>query len=289
MKKTLLISVISFLLLSGNLYAADGDLTVMGNLGVGIDAPDSGCVICKGYFRLHNPTRPWTYLHLSNSYYPKGYLFSIEGGDAAHFASDGMGLSFIANSGATNRQAGYWTRMHKDGRLTIGEWWPASQLSVYGTTPLTLTGTVNVTNGSNTITGNGTSFTTELKPGSAIHINDGKKDQWGQVEGRIYTVTAIASNTSLTINNNYSGTTTSGLTAERDSSLFSIYTASKDNKLLVTQDGKVGIGTTNPQSTLAVSNLPITPPDASGNKGVVCITNNGNMWIDTNSNDGICN
>jgi len=287
--KKLLGSVVIFLLLTGSLYAANGDLTVMGNLGVGIDAPDSGCETCKGKFLLHNPTRPWTYFRLSNSSYTHGYIFGIDGGDAAHFAYDGMGISFIANSGAPNRGAGYWTRMHKDGRLTIGEYWPASQLSVYGTTPISLTGTVTVTNGSSTLTGNGTLFAAELKPGSAIHINDGKQDQWGQVEGRTYTVTAIASNISLTINNTYSGATASGLTAERDSSLFGIYSASKVNKLLVTQDGNLGIGTTNPQSRLAVNGLPTAPPDGSGNKGIVCITNDGNMWIDTNSGDGICN
>lgn len=47
--------------------------------------------------------------------------------------------------------------------------------------------------------------------------------------------------------------------------------------------GNIGIGTSTPASKLAVSGLPTTAPDASGNAGVVCATNNGNFWLD---NDG---
>lgn len=46
----------------------------------------------------------------------------------------------------------------------------------------------------------------------------------------------------------------------------------------------VGIGTTAPASKLAVAGLPTSPPDASGNHGAVCITNDGNMWVD---DDGV--
>ncbi len=42
-----------------------------------------------------------------------------------------------------------------------------------------------------------------------------------------------------------------------------------------------GIGTTTPGSKLSVVGLPTAPPDASGNQGVVCITNQGNMWVDS--------
>jgi len=51
---------------------------------------------------------------------------------------------------------------------------------------------------------------------------------------------------------------------------------------------KVGIGTSNPQSRLAVSGLPNTPPDSSGTRGLVCITNDGNMWIDDDGDSNIC-
>ena len=55
------------------------------------------------------------------------------------------------------------------------------------------------------------------------------------------------------------------------------------SQLVVDGSGKVGIGTTEPLSKFAVSGLPTSPPDASGNAGVVCVTNDGNFWLD---NDG---
>lgn len=64
-----------------------------------------------------------------------------------------------------------------------------------------ITGTVAVTNGSATLTGTGTAFTTELKSGNSVVI--------ASVE---YRVVAIASNTSATLHKAYAGTTASGLT-----------------------------------------------------------------------------
>lgn len=65
-------------------------------------------------------------------------------------------------------------------------------------------GTIAVTNGSSTVTGNGTSFTTELKAGDFIGVIVG---------GTPYTlvVAAVASNTQLTIGAAYTGPTASGL------------------------------------------------------------------------------
>jgi hypothetical protein len=64
-----------------------------------------------------------------------------------------------------------------------------------------ITGTVDVTNNSATLTGTGTAFTTELKSGNTVVI--------ANVE---YRVVAIASNTSATLHTVYAGTTASGLT-----------------------------------------------------------------------------
>lgn len=64
-----------------------------------------------------------------------------------------------------------------------------------------LSGTVAVTNGSSTVTGTGTAFTTQLAVGYVIYI-----------QGMGYTVAAIASNTSLTLSSVYAGPTGSGLT-----------------------------------------------------------------------------
>jgi hypothetical protein len=66
-------------------------------------------------------------------------------------------------------------------------------------------GTVSVTNNSNTFTGTGTLFLTYFKSGDSVRMPD----------GTTYTVSAVASNTSMTMTVVYSGTTASGLTLNR--------------------------------------------------------------------------
>jgi hypothetical protein len=57
-------------------------------------------------------------------------------------------------------------------------------------------------------------------------------------------------------------------------------TAAQSNAFYINSVGNVGIGKTDPVSKLAVDGLSTSPPDASGNMGMVCITNDGNMWVD---------
>lgn len=68
-----------------------------------------------------------------------------------------------------------------------------------GPLPLALNGTVSVTNGSATVTGTGTTFTTSLVVGDILTIN-----------GTNYPISAIASNGSLTLGRNYTDTTANG-------------------------------------------------------------------------------
>lgn len=69
-------------------------------------------------------------------------------------------------------------------------------------TGYTLTGTVAVTSGSQTVTGTSTSFLSELSPGDEILMGS---------DTTKYAIQSIASNTSLTITEAYEGTTRSGL------------------------------------------------------------------------------
>jgi len=62
------------------------------------------------------------------------------------------------------------------------------------------TGTVNVTNGSSTITGNGTLWLANISIGDVFKI---------QSENATYKVEAIVSNTEITLTANYAGTTAS--------------------------------------------------------------------------------
>ncbi|MDW7773186.1 MAG: hypothetical protein SCH71_09890 [Desulfobulbaceae bacterium] len=58
--------------------------------------------------------------------------------------------------------------------------------------------------------------------------------------------------------------------------------ADKAIRMTITDDGNVGIGTSPmnpPLSRLAVNGLPTAPPDDSGS-AILCITANGNLWID---------
>lgn len=80
---------------------------------------------------------------------------------------------------------------------------------LHATTSGSLTGTVSKTSGQNTLSGSGTSFTTELVVGQLIEVPG------GATERRI--VTAINSNTSLTVSSNWSNTA-SGQTATRRNS-----------------------------------------------------------------------
>ncbi|MCP3890722.1 MAG: hypothetical protein GY702_17900 [Desulfobulbaceae bacterium] len=75
---------------------------------------------------------------------------------------------------------------------------------------------------------------------------------------------------------------------EDSDSYLMFYTANTNNvhateQMRIDKDGNLGVGTMNPLSKLAVSGLPTSPPDVSGNAGVVCVTNDGNFWLD---NDG---
>ena len=69
----------------------------------------------------------------------------------------------------------------------------------------------------------------------------------------------------------------------RSSGAFTISKEGVGNSILANDSGFVGIGNDSPMSPLAVGNLPTSAPDASGNAGVVCVTNDGNFWLD---NDG---
>ena len=99
---------------------------------------------------------------------------------------------------------------------------------------------MSVTINTATVTGVGTAFTTELAVGDSIKIGT-----------EIFTVSAIASATSLTLDSNHL-TGASGVTAYRDPTLFAVDNGDAVNKLTITRSGNVGIGTTSPTSKLEV-------------------------------------
>lgn len=80
-------------------------------------------------------------------------------------------------------------------------------LGVGSGNPTALAGTVAVTNGSATVTGTGTAFTTALNVGDMVKVD---------VDGTWYKVLSIGSNTSLTLETTFAGTTDSGLAATKE-------------------------------------------------------------------------
>jgi len=101
-----------------------------------------------------------------------------------------------------------------------------------GNLSLTLTGTVSVTNLSATVTGVGTVFNAELTVGDSIKIG-----------AEIFTISAITSNTSLTLDTSYQGVTASGLSAYMDDNLFVVSNGDSSVKVRVTKKGTL-IGNT---------------------------------------------
>ena len=128
-----------------------------------------------------------------------------------------------------------------------------SDVSTIGKLATALTGTFTATNGSTAISsGSSTAFTTELHVGSAIKIGS-----------EVFTVTAIASDTALTLDSAFAGSTASGLSGTTDSGeLFAVKTGDSKSILSVNATGVLGLSTTPDQGTDANgNNLGIGDPD----------------------------
>ena len=69
----------------------------------------------------------------------------------------------------------------------------------------TVTGTITFTNGSKTVTGSGSSFTSELAAGDKIQLD---------ADGSLMTIASVETNTSLTLSNLYSDTGGAGAASE---------------------------------------------------------------------------
>ena len=128
------------------------------------------------------------------------------------------------------------------GNVGVGNNAPSADLHVKGNLSSALTGTVSVTQNSATVTGTGTSFTTQLAAGDSIKIGS-----------EVFTVSSITSNTVLTLDSNYSAASASGLTAFRDPNLFAVDNGDGVNMLTVSKSGQVGIGVISPGTPLDIS------------------------------------
>ena len=150
------------------------------------------------------------------------------------------------------------------GNVGIGTTAPGGLLALRGTLSSALTGTVSVTINTATVTGVGTAFTTELAVGDSIKIGS-----------EVFTVSAIASATSLTLDSNHLAGA-SGATAYRDPTLLAIDNGDAVNKLTITKSGNVGIGTTSPGQKLDVAgNIQVSGGDRKISLGNASAVNSG--------------
>ena len=133
-------------------------------------------------------------------------------------------------------------------KVGVGTAAPTALVHARGNLSSPLAGTVGVTQNSATVTGTGTNFTTDLVVGDSIKIGS-----------EVFTVSAIASATSLTLDSNYLGASGSALTAYRDPNLFAADTGDGVGKFTITRSGRLGIGTATPASPLTIYDTSASP------------------------------
>lgn len=154
---------------------------------------------------------------LKSSYYPApSALRTLAFSTTNHYAVSGTGFVTLAASGISPPYPPpQGSRVAAANKLSI---WPifsnlvppVPATAAYGgslKTSVYSTGTVTVTNGSTTVTGVGTSWSANVDAGMIMDVN-------AVNDGRYYVVKQVNSNTSLTLDETWKGTTTAGASYE---------------------------------------------------------------------------
>ncbi|MGB2631678.1 MAG: hypothetical protein WBC48_02070, partial [Minisyncoccales bacterium] len=201
----------------GNNSDIDGAVFANAELGYHNFYGWDGAAYGRAAFAIARATENWTAAAHGSSY----SIYTTPNGsitNTARFHIDGNGN--IGIGGATNK---------------------LSRLTVKAAATFNSSGTVSTTAGSATVSGLDTFFTTQLGIGDRITIN-----------GETKTITAIASNTSLTADSVFSASNSDVVMAVLPS-IFRIDNSGGTAKLVINDAGNVGIGTTAPGSKLSVS------------------------------------
>jgi hypothetical protein len=166
-----------------------------------------------------------------------GYVSDVKLSDTANKTII-EGLTTTFNIAGTEKM-----RLDSAGNLGIGTASPLLKLDVAGSVRFTgtatsvLTGSIDPT-ASTTVTGVGTLFTTELVVGDRITVSTVTK-----------TVTAIASNTSLTVDTAFTDLA-NDTTPDKLAAIFVARDSSSAVKMIINDSGNVGIGVTSPLASL---------------------------------------
>jgi len=236
MKRISLLTAL-FLLIGINLYAADGDLIVEGNVGIGTTTPAAPLDV-NGSIRVKKAN--WEGIYFGDSYAGLAWR-PLAGGNPA-----------ITTNTLILGDDGFLTQIYYD-TIWDGAWAYCEGVPDTGTPSYA----VNCSNYVGTMSANDHFWVWKNGHGATP---ESKRDLKFLFDGE-------------------SNDGVMGFMEDED------YFYYDDN---VVFNSKVGIGTTNPLSKLAVTGLPNTPPDSSGTRGIVCITNDGNMWIDDDGDTNIC-
>ena len=212
----------------------DGSETRIYRLTAGTDAESSPTIIRPDDFANPANAKVWK-ARISSSPTETGYSGDNLGN---HTATQNIRLNghYLSNSGGNEG-----IYVDATGNTGIGTATPGSDLQIQGNLDVPLTGVVTVGPGSSTVTGVGTSFTTQLIVNDAIKIGS-----------EVFTVSVITSNTNLTLDSPHTAGALN-VTAYKDGNLFSVNNGDQVSKLVVDKRGTVGIGTTTPGAALEIA------------------------------------
>jgi len=124
----------------------------------------------------------------------------------------------------------------------LGEFYGATKLSMRGRQSYTAVGTVAVTASSTAVSGTGTFFKSQVGIGDRITVLD---------IGQTRTVVAVNSDTSLTVDTAFTTADTSSQISVL-AALLRLRDSSGNLRLMLSDEGKLGIGTPTPADTLSV-------------------------------------
>jgi hypothetical protein len=217
-----------------------------GRVGIGITSPSCPLHVYKNSgatnTEILNITEAYDgsnkYALTLNTVYDRdiGIIFKNQGNIKWNIHNDGP--SATKNNGLHIKEAydNVVLALAQSGRVGIGRTDKLSTLTVKGRSSFRLNGSCATSPSSNTVTGTSTKFLTEVGIGDRI---------WIPPSSMIKTVTAIASDTSLTVDSDYDSTCSSSQT-DVYPSLFRVDDSSDNLIMLISDQGRISIGTKTP-------------------------------------------
>jgi hypothetical protein len=178
----------------------------------------------------------------ATSFFGAGTLEVARGGTGTGTAFTAGSVVFAGASGVYGQDNANLFWDDTNNRLGIGSTTKLSRLTVTPGADVTNLGGTTTANASTTITGSGTTFLTSLGIGDRISLSS--------APATYATVTAIASDTSLTVDSALGNGTSQTINAKR--SIARLDDAANATKLVVNDLGNVGIGTTSPEGPFDV-------------------------------------